>query len=757
MATREIPTLSRETQLQATPIAEVASTVRHDAAMSNNLSAIGAEIAQSASNQMAVQLGYETGKNPKGDLGPPITDFDKTFAQSYHAQALATLSTEAHKLFTDSEIAMSRANRLSPELIERSNLQVKNGLKKLMDLAPTAIKGSLQQSFDSTLLRQNESYQKKMISQQREDQTDNLIEGLQLTAKQAYQLGATGDFKGAEKAVDVAKMMADSAKADHLVSPHTARVAEETTKQSYYNGKFQKLAIDARDQNKLPEFYKEYAKGPKDGMTQEEWFATGQSIKQHMDFLESLRSQSEYLEMAKFQNRLVANPTEVTVTELQSVMSNLSPINAQKVELEWNRARKKYEQLDMQSNALIEGWSNTEAFARADPKVKDKSFDTQVKNRITLAHNNGTQLTPAEAEAQVATEAAGPIPRMINLLNSKSSHRNPQEIEESIKAIDYIRAHDKGENLSGLSDQAIAMNKKYMALVRGGMPTQEAANNAHEEIYNQSNEQIHANKQKYAEVVRPQIKALGSLKFFGTITGIETSNLEEPQAFTEQAENLLENYFITTNGDLETAKEMVKDSINQTYGETYVNGKKQTTYLPLEKIIGLPQDGTAYIQEDILSQVDTHLKPIKDAYDKGESQFYWELEPRHAPENIKDLKLPALLHRGNWLAATYALPSEKDILGQKFLEFNLGTPMVAHKIWRDGVRETYPLIVKADPWLSKAPNAQGYTGKWDIVLGTKNGWKPIQLLNPGSGNLIYYKPDVEKIKLRYYEVVKGTR
>src|SRR5271165_4378387 len=145
----EIPVLQRQEKVQESATPDFGSAFRELGAAQNNLSAIGAQVAQTSSNTRAQLLGYEAGKNPKGDLPPSFTDFDKHFAESYHAQSAATLSVNANQLMNKSEIELSKANRLTPELIAKSNAQVSQGLSKIAEMAPTAIKGKLEANFSS--------------------------------------------------------------------------------------------------------------------------------------------------------------------------------------------------------------------------------------------------------------------------------------------------------------------------------------------------------------------------------------------------------------------------------------------------------------------------------------------------------------------------------------------------------------------------------------------------------------------------------
>src|ERR1700751_3989563 len=163
MAEQDIPVLGRQTEAQVTSEPDVQSGFDQLAASQNNLSAIGAQVAQSASNQTTAVLGNISCNNPHVDLTPPLTDFDKNFTQNYQAQAQATLGLQGQKLLDDAHVAMSKPPRLTPELIAQTQNQLQSGLSKIADQAPTAIKGSLQNTFNSQILDQTMQYQTKMI------------------------------------------------------------------------------------------------------------------------------------------------------------------------------------------------------------------------------------------------------------------------------------------------------------------------------------------------------------------------------------------------------------------------------------------------------------------------------------------------------------------------------------------------------------------------------------------------------------------
>ena len=136
MANQGLPIYESQVKVQSISVPDFQSSTEAYAESTNSLGAIGAKVAQTASNQMAAQLGGENGQTPHGDLSPSLTEFDKNFEQSYTTQAHATLGLQADKLITDSNLTVSSASRITPQLIANSQSSIGKGLQK--NLCPSS-------------------------------------------------------------------------------------------------------------------------------------------------------------------------------------------------------------------------------------------------------------------------------------------------------------------------------------------------------------------------------------------------------------------------------------------------------------------------------------------------------------------------------------------------------------------------------------------------------------------------------------------
>jgi hypothetical protein len=563
---------------------------------------------------------------------------------------------------------------------------------------------------------------------------------MHVNIQNAYELASKGDFKGSLRAVDAASKYATNGHNNRYLTPDEARVAKETAWQSHLNGRYIFGATEAYKQSKLPEYLKVLSED-RQGMTNEQYLAVGQAVNQQINFLQGLRSQEQNIQAVKFEEEIAQNPNIIPATRITELKSQVSPLQYEKLQLEYIKAKRKFNAEQAGSDLLINGFSNNEVFPRGTPEQKNKAFDTIVSNYI----QNNPNLGRDEAEAQVAASAAGAVPGYVHVLNAKLGSANPVDIESAGKSIAYMYQRQKGANLEGLNDQSVAMYNMYQSLRRSKIP-QEAAQEAYKAVYNQTPDEKKIVEDTWADQIRTIKNDHGKISYFTDLGGVDKSDLVDPLGYVEQAESMLHANFALTKGDLETAKTMTSEALKNTYGQSYVNGKKQTVFMPLENVIGIPHDGIGFIQDDVIESVNNQLASTKAAFDAGSLPYYWEVEPRHTVQSAKN---PKHNLTGNFLA--FSNPDITTAVNkQTQAETESGSEMRIFKHWKNGTRETFPLIIKADPWLSKANNQmKPYTAGWDIVLGTPNGYTPLYRENPMMGQFVVYKPDVQKIRSAY--------
>lgn len=631
MAQPNLPVLER--QVAVTPSheqPEFQSSVQAYAASSNSLSAIGAQVAQSASNQMAQQLGTENGKNPHGDLSPPITEFDKNFADSYHQQAYATLQQQGDALLQNTHVEMSKFARLTPEQIMRTHEQLNAGLSKISEQAPTAVKTKLQAGFNSKLLEQSNSYKMRMFHEQREDQKNNLQNAIDLNIKNVLEHNMNGDNRAAASAQEAVNRMADNAVSNRFMTPEAARIAKESAHQAYLNGFYSKQAVDAWKDGKFPEFEKQYSED-KHGMTNEQWLATGSAFTQQVGFMQTLRSQDEHIKVQEMQNQILLTGGKISNTDWTNFENNVSKLEAEKVKFTLIQARLKGHSSTTSEDELLRNFGNPEAWANADPKVKNLSYRRNVEYLQQQKERDGKPISHEDAEVQVAASAGGSIPVFVNTLKNKLRSGNPAFIESASQQIHSLQQMGKGGALVGLSDNDHSIYTQYEAL-RDSRDPQTAAREAVDNVLNQDPARQRDLKQNWSNKTWAVTKSGENLTDWATKqVGIRSKDFINPgmaQVYGADILSKLSSLYQSNNGDFDSALKLTKQYVNDSYGDTGVNGGKHKTLNPIEKVLGFQNaDGVPYIQKDIINQLSEKFAPTKKLYDEGKINDYWEIMP----------------------------------------------------------------------------------------------------------------------------------
>jgi hypothetical protein len=754
----------RHEKIQPSSGPDYQSAVENYGSSTNWMSAVGSKVATAASNALSIQLGNQAGKNPSGDVFQ-ITDADKVFAESYNAQAHSTLGLQANKLITDANIQMAKSPRLSPGLIASTNKQISVGLQNIFANAPTEIKPALESQYGNSQASLAESATLKMIGEQREDMRSNNTYASQVGAENSHSLMMAGKTDAAQNAFDAVVRSNNALVASHIITPASAKLNIDAARQSMLSGKYSKQYEDAHAQHKEVEFLRGLADKKPSDLSDTDYQPVVQNVMQHAQMLNNLRSQDEQLRLTKFREDLLTKPGDITGAELQDLKENLSESNFETAQLDYFKKLSAVSSKDVQANSIINNLNNHELYGQSSTDAKNEAFDKQVQ--VTVKNNKYPELapvTPDQAEAQVAASFPGPVPKFINGLNAKANSSNPTDLESVGRQINYMYESEKGGNLEGLSPKSRAMVNAYESLRRSHDPV-EAGKLAYDSIQNISNEDLSVINEKWTNKEK-QIKQVsgGELNYYSKLTDIDTSNLTDPIGFVQQARSLMQSYFVITHGDEESAKKMLAQDIKQHYGVTNVNGKKETSLFPIENFVNTPTNpddnksfmqfpklnekafsnattkpyaATGTIQDDIIEQVSNQLAPIKEQFDKGQSPFYWEIEARPSLQKAQEMQSK----RNKPLQMQNA--HNNDFMR----DYTNGSPIVIHKIWKNGVRETNNLIVKANPWLvNLSTPGQSFSGAWDVVLATDNGYKPLNAQNPHSTNVVHYKPNIPKIR-----------
>lgn len=677
----------------------------------NWMSAIGSTVAAKASEGLAKTLGAEAGKNPSGDtLLPAMTDFDKHFAESYETQAHATIGLEANKLITDSNIELSKASRITPEMIAKQQKEVGEGLQGIFEQAPSRIKPALQLQYGQAQLAQSEQLAERMIREQRQDRRDTAMVAAKTNAEQAHYLALSGKTAAAEAAVESTARAAQVAAEQHVISKEEAKVQTDTVRISYQSGKITGEALLAEKERRLPEFYKSLA--DRKDIRDSDRDAVLTNVMHYMTQQQSLKEQNENLQAQKMITSIATNAGNITGAEWSAFEESVSPLKAEQVKFKYIQALKAQQASGMGEAALMRQWGNPEAQANAGEKLQNSTFNKSVMYTEQEAQKMGGSISHEEAQVQVAASAGAKIPVFTNELKNKLHSSNPAYIESAAQQIHMLEEMHAGHALAGLSDEDHALYTQYESL-RDSMDPTEAARITTDNILNQDPAVQEMTKQKLSNFL--SVATTGGIPLDTFALSLVSKkkgdfiNDSMAQVYGTDILNKFTAFYQITKGDQANAIKLTKKFVDENYGETYVNGGSYQTLHPLEKVLGFEsKDAVPYIQQDVIDQFNKKLLPVKEAYAANKTNEYWETLPI----------------------------SGKD---KAFFGTDYGPVQVKrHMRTTSGEKvDTFNVVLHGNSFDS-----------WDVAIDTGSGMRNLFQVAPFL-DIVTYKPDAKAIRASY--------
>lgn len=616
MAEQNLPQYQRSTQIEGGESTPDFSDAMEQQGKQKTalLSAIGAQVAQTANTKMMQNLGYAAGKTPTGDIGIPITDADKAFQQGYNTQAKATLTLHANQMMLDAQNEVNKANVLTPDLIANTHIQLQKGIDSILQNAPSEIKPELQDSFNSQLQMQTFNLQNKMIEQQKDDQKNITIAGIDTNTKNAFNAAAAGDFVSADHFVSQAHSLADQGVANRFITPEQSQVSKDSASDAARNGKFITLAQNAQSQGKLAEWEKGFADSTPEsmGMTPLQKQTTAQAVMAHMSQMQSMKTQYEDMRVANFQDAVINHVGEITGSMLQDLKENVSPAKYVSAESFYYRQRNAAAREQQNILPVLQGFSDPTVMSTVPAQLKNRVFDQKVSYLQQYGQQNGNPISQDDAEVQVAASAGSVIPKFVNSLNDKLVSGNPAYMQSAVSQMDQLYDSHTAHALVGLSDSAKAIYTQFKAL-SGSYPPDQAARFAVDNVLNQSGSSMTLNNEKWNNILSLKNTAKMSHDNFGlSLVDKNPDNFINPSAAKmfggDIYENMHSNYLLN-NGDYESAQKMTKQYFSENYGDTRVNGGINTTYHPVEDALGYKNNPEVVpiIHQDIANQLQAHF------------------------------------------------------------------------------------------------------------------------------------------------------
>lgn len=749
----ELPSaVSRREKVQVSNIPDWQSALSNYGSQTNWMSTLGSTVAARASNALASKIGNELGKNPQGDVGIPLTQFDKTFQESYQTQAQATLALQANKLISESNIKLAESPRLSSGLIAKTNQQISIGLQNIFKNAPTEIRPHLEYQFQSQQLNQAEQATKRMIGEQREDQKENLLASNSKYNQTIYELARSGNEKAAESALASVKKNNKVGAEAHTTSPSAAQLAIDSAQKTFDAGVYGAKADQARSAGKYEEFSKQLAEKPPTGMSYDRWQAVMTNVSNENAQIHNMKMQSEQIALSQFKLDIMENPNSPDIAaKLQQLKESVSNNSFIEAEIGLLNIQAKANKENNGANALANHWTDIGAYNEASAKDRDKAFASLTRAYVAQAQTNGLNVSEPEAEVNIAAQAPGPIKGYVDKLNTKAHSGNPMLMEEAGYAIEHLHEVGKGDVLQGIDDKTVSMLDKFNAL-KQIMPMQEAAEESKRIVYGKTPDEVAATQQAWTDYVK-KAKSRGETDshFFFNMAGLsEKDFVRFPAAYAKQLENTYHAYFDNLGGDAVTAQKQLQRTIDTVYGYTNINGHdKEYTIYPLEKAIGLPDNAKGVILNDVADQIKEQFVFTNEQYKAGKGDWFFEVS--HRPSVIQPTDGQLIDPATPNLKLRLEGAKEKRLSN---LEAS-GVEVIQH--FRDGTVKKYQTVVQASPFATKTADPNNpIVGGYDVLLKDDQGTKNISVANPLSGGVTYH-PRVQKIKNEYGYIMHSQR
>lgn len=794
MPTQMPEPIEKQVRLEATVGSAPFSQSFDNAALHESLlGQLGSTIAQNSANALATRMGYDEGMNPHGDILPPLTEADKHYAQSYTAQSRNVLSNQINKMITDAQTEVSKTYRLTPEMIKQFTEQIGEGTAEILKNAPTGVRQELGAQYTSSIISSTGALQRRLVGQNKEDAIANMKIADKTTDSSILDNASGGNDQLAKKLYEDKVAQNKKQRATGMMTALEEQTSNTSARLSYYSGLSNARALAAREAkgDELAKYLASLAdpKNKPSDLSFSEWNTIGNNTLSLMRHMDSLQQTDKNLIMSELNEKLSMNQlTEQDIlTAYQSPSVNREDINELLTKLYTHQSRGSSRAARV--TTLTENFSSPKAHGESTEQTINEAYNGLVR----AFKEKNPNAAPMEAESSIAAISGGPIPSFLRTVANLAKSNNLDDVVAASNAYHRVQGSSP-QNIMGLNEDAYNFINAFDTFrqVNPGDP-QTALAQARNALVTRTPEEQKAIEANWNAVYRkkystPERRHSFARKMLGVNSFFNSTNIQNQAVADDHITNLLGKYTLILGGDVEAAEQVTQKAVDNIYGDTWVNGRHEKGYLSLEKISGLGQGGTWFIQQDIVKQMDGAFKTYKEAYDAGNSDYYYRVKhPEYFQQDAlhktvlnkstNDSELAFIKTRlGEISKQPYAesikLDSEVNALQQRQSQLIQMNQAIAQghktvemknngieieKVWRsnkkgvDGRVDTLNLAVipETNTTLSY-DNAQPIAGHYFVKLISANGG--LENLDSITGykmSPVYYSPDIGQIRNNY--------
>lgn len=678
---------------------------------------IGSSMATNASIKIAELTGQSLGKNPQGDILPPITNFDKYVTQAYSTQAQVTLGLQANEMMAKAQTDMNKAYKMTPEMIRSYSQNMAEGLSDILKNAPSTVRPQLESQFGSHLISSTAGYNNKLQSQNKEDAKDSNDTWRQQAQEQMMNLVKDGTPESLEAAEILKQQIQENIKSNEslgMISKKQAYTAQTETKLNYESS----LSIDkyrqAVNKGMGDQYLSSIAFDKMPGLSWSESEAVRNNTMKWAQAALAADSRYQTLLGAQARNDIVNGSFAPKMNYFEEEMT---PTNFLNTMTAWTAQQHTQSKDNVEVSNIIKAPGNVDSYKGAKASSVNKSFRTiadsiyQSNQDAVKSGKNVVEISMDDAEVMAHKEMAVLSQEFYDNVNKLASSPDPQNLERSFQM--YSRIKDLGSKTAGISTKSIAAMSLYKNLMSApSMDPQKAAELAYNQVYQPNEEHNKVVKRQIDEYKNVNLKTANQVASWAMkMGGFYDIPVQNITAYSDQVEKMF-TQFANAVGDVTVAEQMTSDAIRRTYAPSSINGYPEVSFLPPELEMQLP--GSApIIQQNLIDQMVPQFEESKKLFDTNPGQpSYWQLKPGRISfdeylqaKNIirQEMDKPSI--KQNIPDSIASLASEFDIVKQ----FEKGGPVIVQEIHRGGEIQEYALRFVTSDIAQRSPgnaNAQ---------------------------------------------------
>jgi phage regulator Rha-like protein len=777
-----IPTLQKQERLSIEePIPSYGAAFTALANTPSAIGQLGSTLALQSSVMRSKLSGESLGKNPDGELLPPITAADQAFVQGYSAQAQNTLGLQINKMIADGEEQLNSAYQLTPGMISDFQKNISAGTQEILSHAPSTIRTGMENQYNNQMMEKSHQLNMKLISQQKEMATEKSAAYAASQMKAMHDAGMNGSPE-AKSILDGIIGNTRASLASGQIKPLVAQSRVDAANLMYNSTLQIKKAMDARANGKLEGFLADMVDKKPSDISWSDWEQVRNQTVSYVGAVENLENRDQSLIMSQAM-ALEAKNGSLTEAEFAMTMEKLTPARANTFAAQYVARQQKLTKSKQATNSIVSNYTNPDAWVNKEKKDKNAAYDQMVQAQKARAAQLGQPISDDEAEISAARMAGVAVPKVIDKLNIDGTSGNPQLMLRAAQMMHELNS-SKGQLTNGVSSETQATLGVFNHLLKQGKPADLAAQMAHDTVFNKEEKQYAQNERMISEWVHKTVKDPSHrISWARDIAGVPLDAKVAWQAsLAADMEDAFKDNMRLTNGNVEVSKDMLQQGIAKTYGYTEVNsyidanGKRQDdkvfTFHPIENDISLPSGATPLIHADIAKQVSEQVAFDKKMFDEGHTESYYQVQSRPSYDEYAKAKMENHSYNGSRSSSKFNISGraninvttsgkDKDAKPEEInYKKNLDTierfeksPVMIDKVYRDGHKETYRVGAASSPYSMMQSGDLPMRGAYDIQLFDKqNVPVAFALTLPAQQSHPVYRPNAQWIRDNYFSV-----